>query len=57
MSQEPKTMREIHEIRERLYEEEKNLTVKERISKIKKEAKAAIEKYGLKLRKHHSVNT
>jgi len=45
-------MREIHEIRERLYEEEKDLTVAQKVAKIKKEAKNAMSKYGLKLREY-----
>jgi len=51
MHKEPKPMREIHEIREKLHEENKNLSHKERIAKIHKEAQEAIRKYGLRLRK------
>ena len=43
-------MREIHEIREKIYEEEKNLTHKERLRKIHTEAVRFIEKYGLKFK-------
>ncbi|MBU0693871.1 MAG: hypothetical protein KKC11_04305 [Candidatus Omnitrophica bacterium] len=50
MYKEPKPMREIHEIQERLYEEEKDLSAKERIAKIHKEAQELINKYGLKFR-------
>lgn len=50
MYNEPKPMREIHEIQERLYEEEKNLSAKDRIAKIHKEAQELINKYGLKLK-------
>lgn len=55
MYKEPKAMREIHEIRERLYEEEKNLSPEEKIAKIHRESEAVIKKYGLKFKKHHSV--
>ena len=47
MYNEPKTMKEIHEIQERLYEEEKNLSYKDRIEKIHREAQELINKYGL----------
>ena len=51
----PEIMREIHRIRERFYEEEKNLTTKEKIAKIKKEAQLAVKKYGFRFKKHHSL--
>ena len=50
---EPIAMHEIHQIRERLYQEEKKLSIKEKIAKIKKEANEAIRKYGFKFKKHH----
>ena len=50
MYKEPKAMREIHEIRERLYEEEKDLSTKELIEKIHKEAEECTKKYGLKVK-------
>ena len=52
MYEEPKPMREIHRIREKLYEENKNLSHKEHIAKVHKEAQKSIEKYGLKFKKH-----
>lgn len=55
MEREPEAMREIHRIREQLYEEQKNLTPAERVAKINREADEAIRKYGLKLKKHHSL--
>ena len=55
MYKEPRPMREIHEIQERLYEEEKGLSGKERIAKIHKEAREVIEKYGLKFKKYAPV--
>ncbi|MFH1259065.1 MAG: hypothetical protein ABII74_04530 [Elusimicrobiota bacterium] len=51
MPKEPEPMREIHEIREKLYEEEKNLTPEERIAKVRKESEDMIKKYGLKFKK------
>ena len=56
MYKEPKPMREIHEIREKLYEENKNLSHKEHIAKVHREAEAAIKKYGLKLKKASHVH-
>ena len=47
---EPIPMREIHEIREKIYEEEKNLTHQERLRKVRAEAAKLIEKYGLKFK-------
>ena len=47
---EPMPMREIHEIREKIYEEEKNLSNQERLRKIHAEAARFIEKYGLKFK-------
>lgn len=50
MFKEPKPMQEIHAIQERIYEEEKKLTSRERIEKIHREVQEAIVKYGLKLK-------
>ena len=47
---EPIPMREIHEIREKIYEEEKDLTRGERLRKIHAEAARFIEKYSLKFK-------
>ena len=47
---EPIPMQEIHEIREKIYEEEKNLSHQERLRKIHTEAARLIEKYGLKFK-------
>jgi len=52
MYEEPEPMREIHRIREKFYEETKHLSGKELIAKVHKEAQEAIEKYGLKFKKH-----
>lgn len=53
MYKEPKPMLEIHEIQERLYEEEKSLTSKERIAKIHKESEELVKEYGLKFKLRH----
>ena len=47
---EPIPMQEIHEIREKIYEEEKNLSNQERLLKIHAEATRFIEKHGLKFK-------
>lgn len=47
---EPRPMREIHEIQEALYEEEKGLSRKERIAKIHREAKELMDQYGLQFK-------
>ncbi|MFH1772423.1 MAG: hypothetical protein ABH872_06365 [Candidatus Omnitrophota bacterium] len=51
MYQEPEPMREIHEIRLKLYEENKNLSAKEHVAKVHKEAEEFIKKYGIKVRR------
>lgn len=51
MYKEPEAMREIHEIRERMYEEMKDMTDKEKLEYIHKAAEEAKKKYGLKFRK------
>lgn len=51
MYQEPEPMREIHEIRLKLYEENKNLSTKEHVAKVHKEAEEAIKKYGVKVKR------
>ncbi|MBI5555968.1 MAG: hypothetical protein HY920_08980 [Elusimicrobia bacterium] len=45
-----KTLDELHKIREEIYEEEKNLTIAERLKKIHKESEAILKKHNLKLR-------
>ncbi len=55
MMSEPKPMREIHEIQEKLYGEEKNLSVKERLLKIRHEADRLIGKYGLRFKTYKKV--
>ena len=55
MLKEPKAMREIHKIQEKIYEEEKGLTSAQRISRVKEEARKFVEKYGIKPRAHAAV--
>ncbi|MHC4444149.1 MAG: hypothetical protein ACYTF1_17135 [Planctomycetota bacterium] len=55
MYKEPRAMKEIHEIQEKLYEEEKNLSTSELIAKIHQEAEEAKKKYGLKFKKPQRV--
>jgi len=50
MPKEPKPMREIHQIQEKLFEKEKNLSSCQRIRKLHKEATEIIKKYGLKIK-------
>ncbi len=50
MYKEPKPMREIHQIQERFFAKEKNLSSRQRISKLRQEAKDIIRKYGLKIK-------
>jgi len=50
MFKEPKPMREIHQIQERIFEKEKNLSSRERIRKLNEESKGIIKKYGLKIK-------
>ena len=50
MYNEPKPMREIHQIQESFFDKEKNLSSLERIQKLRKEAKGIIKKYGLKIK-------
>ena len=46
---EPKPMQEIHEVQEKIYEQDKNLSRKERIEKTNRIAEEMIQQYGLKL--------
>jgi len=47
MSNEPETMREIHEIRRQIYEETKHMTPEERADTAHREAEKALRLYGL----------
>ncbi|MCG2712280.1 MAG: hypothetical protein L6416_08175 [Candidatus Omnitrophica bacterium] len=53
---EPKPMQELHEIRIKLHEENKNLSAKEHAAKVHKEAEEYIKKSGLKIKKASHVN-
>lgn len=46
---EPESMREIHKIREEMYEEMRNMTSQERVKRIKEGAEACKKEFGLKL--------
>ena len=48
MFREPKAMREIHKIQEKLYEERKGLTSEQEIRLIRENAQIMKEKYGIK---------
>ena len=48
MNKESDVMREIHEIREKMYMETKDLSIKDKISYIRKSAESARKKYDLK---------
>ena len=48
---EPKPMQEVHEWRRKIYEEDKNLSRKQRIAKTRRIAEQASQRYGLKLRR------
>ena len=50
MSNEPKALKEIHRIREQIYEETKDLSPEERAERRNKIGKEIAEKYGLKVR-------
>jgi shikimate kinase len=48
MTNEPKALKEIHDIREKIYEETKNMTPEERANHAHNEAQKIIKKYNLK---------
>jgi len=49
-SNEPRALREIHEIREQIYEETKNLSPEERAERTNRIGREIAEKYGLKIK-------
>ena len=51
MINEPRAMREIHEIRDSIYADTKNMTLEERAALTRKEAQEIIDKYGLKVKR------
>ena len=50
MMNEPKALKEIHEIREQIYEETKNMKPAERAAHAHDDAQKLIEKYNLKIK-------
>ena len=50
MMNEPKSMREIHEIREKISREMEGLSPEERARRVNEEARSIIEEYGLKIK-------
>lgn len=52
---EPEVMRMLHEIRDKQYEETKDLSLEEQIKRTREKAEAFKKKYGLKLRKREMV--
>ncbi len=46
----PETLKELHRIREQLYEEEKHLSPQERVAKIHRESEALLKEWGLTLK-------
>ena len=51
MMNEPRAMREIHEIRERIYEETKHMTPEEQTELTRREAQTLIDRHGLKVKR------
>ena len=50
MTDEPRAMREIHEIRRNIYEDTKRMTPEEQTELTRRDAYALIEKFGLKIK-------
>ena len=51
MRNEPRAMKEIHDIRLQIYEEIKDMTSDERVALVRREAQAMIDKHGLKVKR------
>ena len=51
MTNEPRAMKEIHDIREKIYEDTKHMTPEEQTELTRREAQALIEKFGLKIKR------
>lgn len=50
MISEPRAMKEIHDIREKIYEEIKHLSTDELAEQLNRKGREVAEKYGLKIR-------
>ena len=50
MTNEPRAMKEIHDIREKIYEDTKHMTPEEQTELTHREAQSLIEKFGLKIK-------
>lgn len=57
MYKEPEPMMEIHHIQESIYEEQKNMSDKEKLLALHKEANEAEKKYNINLRKYRQPFT
>ena len=55
MMNEPKALQEIHNIREKIYEETKNMTPDERARHSHKEAQKLIKQYDLKVKYENKI--
>jgi hypothetical protein len=51
MMSEPRAMKEIHDIREKIYEDTKRLSPEEQTELTRREAQALIDKFGLKIKR------
>lgn len=47
----PQTLKELHEIRAQIYEEEKDLSPRERVERTRRVAEALLNAWGLKLKR------
>jgi len=55
MTNEPTALREIHDIREKIYEETKNMTLEERTNHAHNEAQKLIKQYNLKIKYENNI--
>ena len=52
MFREPKAMREIHKIQEKIYKEEKGMSSEQRLRRVKEAARKLMNEQGIKSRTH-----